>query len=195
LISVTQVLASVGLIDVEAPWFTKEARDRGSAVHRATELLDEGRLDWSSIESDAVMTERVRGYENWRNDEPGVRILRREFEAVHEIYDYVGHPDILGEDERGTFVMDIKSPMECDWHGAQLAAYQRAIWLEADMREAGDLTMSTKEGPPAAPNRRYNLYLGANFPRGYRVKLHDDRSDWQLFLAALSVAKFKEARR
>jgi len=48
--SVTQILADVGISDFSQPWFTEDVRDRGSYMHAAILLdqqgdLDEGQLD------------------------------------------------------------------------------------------------------------------------------------------------------
>ena len=42
------ILAAVGGVDTK--WFTAEGRERGTAVHRAMELLVKGQLDWSSVD-------------------------------------------------------------------------------------------------------------------------------------------------
>jgi hypothetical protein len=45
--SVTQILKDAGLIDTT--WYTDEARERGRAVHFATQFLDEDDLDWDTV--------------------------------------------------------------------------------------------------------------------------------------------------
>ena len=45
--SVTQILKDAGLIDTT--WYTDEARERGRAVHLATQFLDEDDLDWDTV--------------------------------------------------------------------------------------------------------------------------------------------------
>lgn len=177
MLTVTEILKGCGLINVDEPWFTQEARDRGTAVHAATKLLDEDRLDESSLE-DPIIIERVDGYRNWMQDRD-VEILNREFEVKHEVYGYIGHPDIHAADDRGEMVIDIKPPGYVKWHGYQLAAYQRAI------------SSPWKDGA-GAPMRRYILHLGKGLPRGYKFVPHVGAKDWNVFLAAFIVAQAKQ---
>lgn len=179
--SVTRILAKVGIIDTDAPYFTDEARDRGTAVHKATEMVDDDTLDWGSIEGDELMTERVRGYEQWRKDMPHIRILYRELEVVSETFGYVGHIDIVAEDtqceRRSIWVIDIKPPGKSAWHGLQLAAYKRAF--RETFPEYKD-----------RPVKRFNLRLGG--PRGHKLEPQTDTTDWGVFQASIIVAKFIE---
>lgn len=52
--SVTQILAAVGLSDFSAPHFTEAVRDRGSMVHAAIMLDNEGDLDEETLDPQLV---------------------------------------------------------------------------------------------------------------------------------------------
>ncbi len=186
MLRVTDIIRDCGIVDTT--YFTDEARDRGTAVHAATQLSDEGRLDEDSI-VDPIISDRLQGYRNWRVDMPWWRIDLREFECKHPLYGYVGHPDILAHNLQDPFeaVIDIKPPGEMDWHGLQLAAYQRAIVAEWDAH--GSIQRDNH-----LPLRRFNLYLGAGIGRNYKLVPRTEPKDWNVFYAAYVVAKFKEGR-
>jgi hypothetical protein len=176
-LSVTQVLKIAGLIDIS--WYTDEARDRGKAVHKATELVDEKDLDedWLATTDDATRG-RVYAYQRFCHEMPH-EIIKSEFEARHYLLKFVGHPDRLVKFEGESYytVLDLKPWGYAPWHGIQLAAYQHAIM---------------RAFPSYGSPRRANVYLSNDGK--YRVVPHTDPRDWNVFQAALIIAQWKEAR-
>lgn len=168
---VTDILKDVGLID--ATHFTQEARDRGTAVHLATQLHDEGDLDEDYQWGDRKAQLRFQAYQKFRR-EMKVNIIEIELELVHPVLGYVGHVDRLCEINGLRGVLDIKPPGQHAWHPLQLAAYQQAA------------PGGVKEWPAC-----WNLYLGEGTyhlePRRNLIQ------PWYVFRAALTVAQFKES--
>lgn len=154
--SVTEILAGVGLIDTD--WFTEEARLKGSAVHRATELHDLGTLDEASV--DDRIAGRFRQYRRFLM-ETGCEILNVEHEVRHS-WGYVGHPDRLVNLGGRFGVLDIKGTTPCPWHALQLQGYKAAI------RETGPTLIG-----------RWNLYLSDDRYRLIeRTNNREDDSGW-----------------
>ena len=175
-LSVTEILGLAGVIDTT--WYTEVGRDRGTAVHQATVMVDEGDLEDSWLQStDEQTRKRVEAYIRFRS-EVDCSIIKAEFEVVHPTYNYVGHPDRLLTINGQLAVLDIKPPNAERWHGAQLAGYQRAIVSSMD-----DVGIPT----------RYNLYLKDNGT--YKLEPRRKPLDWKRFHAALIMAQWnKEAR-
>jgi hypothetical protein len=106
------------------------ARDRGSDVHLACQLLDEGDLDWESL--DEEIEPYVVGYEQWKEETGFVPDMIEQI-LYNEADDYCGTMDRAGwiGDER--VVVDIKTGSLKPWHRIQAAAYAaclptRGIW-------------------------------------------------------------------
>lgn len=184
---VTDIIRDCGIVDTT--YFTQEARDRGTAVHKAIALLEKGQLDPEWLRrADEKIQARMVGWMNWRQDMPHWQLLRQEFEVTHPRYGYVGHPDVLAHNTREEFqaVIDMKPPGESDWHGLQLAGYQAAI-----KASWGEMSMPGSATPPL---RRFNLYLGSGLGRNYKLVPRTEPTDWNVFYAAYIVAKFKERK-
>lgn len=154
MISVTQVLTVAGRINPD--WFTPEAAERGSAVHLASERYDRGEsislpYDWMGyVDAYASFVETVK---------PVYAIDGTECRVVHNQLKLAGRIDRVCDSIYGRpAILDIKTGMYQDWHGQQLAAYNR-------MRPTG---------------ARYCVYLR---PDGkYKLHLHSDPSDhWKFF--------------
>lgn len=167
---VTEVLAKAGLVDTT--WYTEEACERGTAVHEATALYDEGALDESQPWGDDVALGRLEGWKRFVS-ECDVEVIESEFEVRHDRLGYIGHADRLIYWNGAVWIIDIKPANEERWHPIQLAAYQQA-W-----KEMKDVTA-----------KRANVYLDAG---KYKVIPRESRNDWRVFQAALTVAQWKEA--
>jgi hypothetical protein len=169
--TVTQVLKDQRLID--ARWFTESARDAGTELHLALQLLDEDDLDIEHLEERRPdLLPRVRAYQAFlREARPEIREIERRVE--HPTLGYSGGPDRVAIVWGSYFVLDIKRGAPLPWHGIQLAAY--AVALQA-------------EGRVPASCRRANIYPKVN---GYVFQEHTSTADWQVFLSALNVWKWR----
>lgn len=167
--SVTQVIASAGLIDGSA-WMTEEHRLRGQAVHRACELDDAMALDEETV--DSVIAPYLKA---WRALRMTVAMVVRgsEERVYHDAYGYAGTLDRRAEIRIGrrrvSAVIDLKTGGRQRATGVQLAAYQKAV------------------GQPWT--HRYGAYLQDD-GRFDLVEYNDPR-DFPTFLAALSIHNWK----
>lgn len=167
--SVTQILKNAGIID--STFYTEESRLRGTAVHLATQYLDEGNLDWSSL--DETLIPYVQAYKKFK-DESGFspdlieeRIYRK---ATHDrpiCLDYAGTLDRAGtfvilDHDSDYGIVDIKTGSVPEWAGIQLAAYALGLL-------------------PKTP-RRFALLLKKNGK--YKLQEFKDSSDYTAFYGA-----------
>ena len=160
--SVTEILGDVlGLTYWNA---TQWHLDRGTAVHLACELHDEGRLDESTL--DEFTGPRLRGWRKF-TVESGFRAERIEERMIHAELGYTGKPDRVGTLDGKPCIVDIKSGAPAAWHGIQLAGY--AMLLDGGSTD------------------RVGVYLSED---KYRVKRYDDANDYRVFAAAVTVAKW-----
>jgi hypothetical protein len=179
MISVTTVLQKVGLVDVSGPWFTDEARDRGSALHLATHYHDEGYLDESTLIDERVRA-RFAVYKQF-HAEVNCEVLYSELEVKDHDLGLIGHIDKVVRIAGRAYVLDIKPPGSHAWHPLQLAAYAKLL------RSSGVLSLEL-----AARLGRLGLYIGDT---NFRLVKRDSPQDWPIFRAALTVAQFMEANR
>lgn len=160
---VTTILDRAGLID--STWFTDEARDKGSALHAATHFLDEGDLDWSTV--DPSVLPRLRQYQKFK-DELRPEILSIEEAVENETLQYCGRLDRRLKIAGREGVLDIKGPARAPWQAIQVVMYS-ACFLR--------------------PLARWTLHLS---DERYQLIEHKDRSDWEVAKAALTIAAWKE---
>jgi hypothetical protein len=165
--SVTQALDRAGLINKE--WYTPESRARGKAVHLATQLEDEGRLDWLSLHPE--VEPRVYAWNKFKSD-TGFQIIHCERIVCSFIHNCAGGFDRLGvfPNRSGAALIDIKSGKVEDWAGKQTAGY--AIMIH-------ELT--------GIMPKRYGLELKADAT--YRLRPFHEYSDLLGFLDALKKAR------
>lgn len=166
---VTEVLRDAGLVNLE--WCTEEHRDRGTAVHLATRFHDEDDLDRDSLEPTVQV--RLASYERFLR-EVGAEIVPDAIERYVEslTFGYCGTFDRLVRIKGVLGILDIKGTAKSAWHGAQLAAYQAAH--------------PQHNGEPV--RQRWNLYLHDD---DYRLVERNDRDDWPVFKAALTLTNWK----
>jgi len=160
---VTQILKGAGLIDTT--WFTDYGRDRGTALHLATEYLDRGDLDKDSL--DPAIAPMVDSYRLFLK-EVQPEILSVEEEVENPLSHYRGRLDRRVRVGRWTGILDIKSGGPADWHAIQLAAYAGCF---------------------PGPMHRWGLYLSDT---GYRLIEYKDRGDWPVFVAALTLFHWRK---
>jgi hypothetical protein len=116
---VTEILKSAGLINGD--WFTDESRDRGTFIHQATVIDEQGDLD-ESFEP----TRQYMGYiMAWRKflAEHKCRWTHIEQRMEHPAFRYSGIPDREGTVDDKPTIVDIKSGSAAKWHKLQGAAY------------------------------------------------------------------------
>lgn len=160
---VTEVLSRAGLIETE--WFRSFDLARGSALHAATHYLDEGDLDWKTV--DPVISGRLRSYQQFLSDLRPENLLVEE-RVHHPLYRYQGRLDRLVCIGGRHGVLDLKGPSKAAWQGLQLAAYAACF------------------GVPLA---RWSLHLS---DERYLLVEHRERTDWGVFTAALSVVSWRK---
>jgi hypothetical protein len=125
-VSVTQALKLAGMLDDR--WFTEEGAWRGTAVHRACQLIDEEMLDGGTVapEWDGY----IEAYDNFLHDYQckwgGI-----EEKLFHPLHRYIGTCDrfgsVNGMGANGLVVVDIKTGARQRWQAIQLAAYSQAL--------------------------------------------------------------------
>lgn len=177
--SVTQVLKDAGLIDTT--WYTDEARERGKAVHLATQFLDEDDLEWNTL------LPKHRGYvQAWQkftresrfrigHDSEGRPLI--EYRLSHPVFGYCGTLDRLGTIGTVEYLLDIKTGSPQDWHGYQMAGYSQCL-------------------PNPQSRKRMTVHLKEN--GSYSTREHDLSAfpfDWQVFAASVVVWQAKHKKR
>jgi len=115
--SVTQILKAGGWIDDR--FFNEEARKRGEDVHRATALLDQQRLDWTSLSEE--IRAYMLSYERARA-ELGLGIRRIEC-IVHKARLWAGVEDREATWGRQLTVVELKTGTPTLADKLQLAGY------------------------------------------------------------------------
>ena len=131
LVSVTDVLGDLGII--EAEFFTEDARARGQAVHRACHFLDEGDLDWSSLEpiEKAICQPVVPYVKAWEAFKHETGFIPKVIEqpVFHPLYHYAGTPDRIGvfPGGKGEALIDLKTGKAAAWTGLQTGGYDEAL--------------------------------------------------------------------
>ena len=175
LLSVTQALKGAGLVEYDnlpiAPDVLERARARGKAVHAACHYLDEGDLDWSTL--DPSLVGYVKAWQKFK-DESGIIIEQIEHKFYHPSLLFAGTPDRVATRMGRRGVYDIKTYECAAWTGLQLSGY------ELGLRPAGE-----------APWDRWGVWLK---PEGtYKLQQFTNRNDVEIFKACLTVATWKAA--
>ena len=172
---VTSLLGDAGLIDFS---MIPEAMrghymDRGSKVHRATELFDEEDLDFNSL--DPVLKEYVKGYIKFRLDfGERYHIVGSEIIVRHPVQRYAGTFDRLCTIDGELSILDIKSGGLQPWTALQLQAYLMAHESEGGQKVKARYALQlTKEG-------------------AYKLQKYDDPSDAAVWLAVVALARWRE---
>jgi len=163
-VSVTQALTMTGFID--SKWFTQESRDRGTYVHEATVMIDEGTLNWDALHPDLVPY--CRAYE-WLIGIAGFKVLASEMRVAHPQYLYAGTLDRIGELNGKLVLIDIKSGGVSAWAALQTAAYADCF---------------------SEPMERYALCLPSNGPPRLSEP-YKNKMDVRVFRAAVTCANWQ----
>jgi len=163
--SVTRVLAECGLIHHAG----REALERGQIVHRCCELLNQGKLDWSTV--DERIIGHVYSYQA-AIEHMGWIAGAVEVSAYDGQYLYGGTYDVCFKfvHDKPDFLIDIKSGARSPWHRAQLGAY----WgLNGRLGRVG------------------NLYTHEDGAMATLVE-HDKYEAWNEFITCINFYRLKE---
>ena len=122
---VSEIIEGVGLMDANAKQFyTQYHSDRGTAVHAATVMIDNGTLDESSIDPEIVGY--LEAYKKFLVEyEP--MWLKSEYLVFDKKLFYAGRLDRYGYLCAMQGVVDIKTGQKTKWHAIQLALYALAM--------------------------------------------------------------------
>jgi hypothetical protein len=170
--SVTQALGSAGIINTE--FFTEEARERGTYVHKAVELYHKGGLNISSL--DSVIRPYFEAYLDFLKM-TNFRPLYVEKLVFDPVYQYGGTLDLVGPLSGNMSIIDIKTGAAQRWTGAQLAAYRAALHKTVNIEPIVG---------------KYALELRSNGK--WSLKPFTSTRDFDVFLAALTINNFKAGR-
>ena len=152
----------IGSLDLQGSMPADFYLDRGTAVHLATELLDLGTLDESTVDPEHVLP-RLNAYRKFLEDvEP--TIVTIEELVKNERWKFCGRIDRVLRIRGRLGVLDIKCGAPEKWHRLQTMGYR----LCCRKRMA-----------------RWALYLKAD--ETYRLIEHDNPSDEGAFLGVLAV--------
>ena len=117
--SVTQIIQAVLPVWEASDWYLQ----RGAATHHGCRLLDEGRLDWTSV--DPEIEPRIRAWQKFRIHFPA-DMIACEKALAHPKYRYAGTLDRILERKRTMIVADLKNSISAQVR-LQLAAYS-LLW-------------------------------------------------------------------
>ena len=170
---VTTILSTIFPITID-PARLVLAQQRGTAVHRACELLDGGGdgsgLDVESL--DPSWKPYVAAYQRFLTD-TGFRVTDIETPVRSVRYGYTGTPDRVGLLDGKPVLLDLKTGVPWPTVALQTAAYAEA-WKE----QSRERTL----------RRRAALYLRADAT--YGLTFCEDREDFKRFTACLVLYRW-----
>lgn len=168
--SVTQVLKEAGLLYYPAS--SSYHMERGSFVHRATEWIDRGTLDWDSL--DDTLRPYCEAYAKFCRDVNPEPILS-ERPLYHAQFLFAGTLDRVVKMNGFTSLIDIKTGSPHPATALQVSAYAELARVNEDIHFL----------------KCFSLHLRDD--GSYRLdEIPDARRNLQIFLAALSVVRWKE---
>lgn len=172
--SVTELLAPLVDLSMIPEERLQFAADRGTAIHRATELDDAGDLDESSVDRENVLP-YLQAWRRFREDMEVVNVLSEE-PMFHPQMLYAGTPDrasfVTISGQRALAVIDLKSIAKMTAViGVQLTGY--ALLIEAN-------------GYPPI-----DLLIGVQLKRDGRYRMHLYKREAPMFLSLLTLHNWK----
>lgn len=170
---VTSRLKLAGMI--EDGWFNEKARDRGTAVHYATEYDDLGILKEETLDERAVPY--LEAWRAFRRETGWENVEFPELPVCSPTLGYATKIDRVGNLRGKLSVLNLKTGQRAPWHGAQLAGEAIAYC------EWRGLSSTFKV-------QRLSLYLANDGT--YRLHVHENRIDFERFKAAVVIAAWKE---
>jgi hypothetical protein len=177
LIGVSEAIKAAALNDFSMikPEVLEHAAQRGKAVHAACHYLDDGDLNWATVSPE--IEPYVRAWERFKA-ETGVELLEIETPRYHATLGFAGTPDRIVKFGPNVGVLDLKTFNPSDVTGVQLSAYS-----------------VLRFGPQPSFNapKRWGLWLRDDGK--YSLTSYEDRGDEAVFLACLTICKFKMANK
>ena len=171
--SVTGILKDAGLLNYHGS--STYHMDRGSMVHKATEMIDRGTLDWSSL--DPVLMPYCEAYAKFCSSVNMDTLLLSEKPMYHPQHLYAGTPDRIVKMNGFTSLIDIKSGATHPATTLQVGGYWDLVTAQEDL--------------VIHISKAFVLYLRDDGT--YRLnEVTDLRRNLQIFLAALSIVRWKE---
>ena len=169
---VTEILERSGIADYR--FSNEDAMTRGKYVHAATVMIDRSTLDWDAL--DDTLRPYCEAYRKFIED-ARPEILISERPMYHAAFLYAGCPDRVLMMNGRTVVVDIKSgvPIPASW--LQISAYRELIAVNEDIHATQGGTLSLQD------DGKYRFRT---------CNLKDMKRDFQIFLAALSIVRWKE---
>lgn len=145
---------------------------RGKYVHSATEMIDRGTLDWEGL--DPELAPFCTAYRHFLEDKRP-EIILSEKPLYHATHLFAGTLDRLMKMDGGMAIIDIKSGAPSPATAIQVAAYRELVKVNED----------------AIPTKCFSLHLRDDGT--YRLnECGDHRRNYQIFLAALTVVRWKK---
>jgi hypothetical protein len=129
-LSVTQIMKRGGIVDTTG--YTEFSRDRGTAVHKAVNLMALDSLDEASLD------DRIKPYLAAFQQFQVVshfELIASEMIVYSAGYNYAGTLDLYGKINNHPAIIDIKTGSIPSWAGIQLSAYLYA-GIECDLVKA-----------------------------------------------------------
>jgi len=145
--TVTELLKLGGAIDTR--FFTASGSHRGTRRHKATELYDDGSLDWGTVHPDDYP--HVLGWSNFIRDND-VEIVDSEIPGFNRFFRYAGTLDRIAIIDGKYFVVDIKtgayawsSLLQVELYAEILEGYARHHGV-SEAKHVGGLVVHTGQG-------------------------------------------------
>lgn len=168
--SVTQIINAILPVYQAAEWHLQ----RGTATHHGCRLLDEGRLDWSTV--DPEIEPRIRAWEKFRRDFPAAELIACERPMASAKCRFAGTMDRMFDRMGKLTVIDIKNSVSAQVR-LQLGAYS-LLWKESTGKQ-----VDTSAAIELTEDGKYKAYW---------FDKNELRRNEQQFIACLTVFNFAQ---